>query len=609
MCGYVAIFRNNKSEIPYSLGEDLIHHRGPDDKSILIKDNYVLGFWRLSIVDVDKGRQPMEDEASGLKILFNGEVYNYKEIRKELIRRKHKFSSESDTEVILKAFIEWGTDCFNMFEGMFSICLIDSKKEEIVLVRDSVGIKPLYYSFSGQDLIIASEQKAILKTVDLNAEVNLDALDDYLLYQSVLGEQTLFKNISKIQRGEILTFHLRTQEVISSSRIIPENKKLNFDSYEEYKSYIKKEITRQTIDALDTDLDLTFQLSGGIDSNLMMSIASHYFPEKKKYTVSSSVKNNFDDDELIYIKKSVDYFKAEHEIVEIGEENFFNYLEESIEYLDEPVGDPGVVAQFIVNEKISEFSKIGIAGQGADELYFGYMRNFLAYISSLDESDLFNSEFFVGWESYLDAFKTGNSISPEFAYFNKMTRFNTYEGCDKDIRTLQEKISKKNLKDFKDIFDQSPDLNSFMVNTEIDLQLQALLQMEDRASMRYSVETRVPLCTISLLSSAFLGPIDWKFRNDTPKGILRDAFSDILPSHILERKKKVGRPIPLKDWLQNTSQGKDYLNLLHRNKEFINSLFSANILDYALNHPNIYDRTTWALLSIILWSKKYNVSF
>ena len=396
MCGYVAIFRNNKSEIPYSLGEDLIHHRGPDDKSILIKDNYVLGFWRLSIVDVDKGRQPMEDEASGLKILFNGEVYNYKEIRKELIRRKHKFSSESDTEVILKAFIEWGTDCFNMFEGMFSICLIDSKKEEIVLVRDSVGIKPLYYSFSGQDLIIASEQKAILKTVDLNAEVNLDALDDYLLYQSVLGEQTLFKNISKIQRGEILTFHLRTQEVISSSRIIPENKKLNFDSYEEYKSYIKKEITRQTIDALDTDLDLTFQLSGGIDSNLMMSIASHYFPEKKKYTVSSSVKNNFDDDELIYIKKSVDYFKAEHEIVEIGEENFFNYLEESIEYLDEPVGDPGVVAQFIVNEKISEFSKIGIAGQGADELYFGYMRNFLAYISSLDESERFNSEFFVG---------------------------------------------------------------------------------------------------------------------------------------------------------------------------------------------------------------------
>ena len=609
MCGYVAIFRNDNTEIPYHLGEDLIHHRGPDDKSILIKENYVLGFWRLSIVDIDNGRQPMEDPVSGLTILFNGEIYNYKEIRKELISRKHSFASQSDTEVILRSYIEWGKDCFKMFEGMFSICLIDSRKDELILVRDSIGIKPLYYSFSGQDLIIASEQKAILKTVDINAQINLDSLDDYLLYQSVLGKNTLFKDISKIQRGEILTLDLRTQKTISTSRILPEAKNLSIESYDDYKKYIKEEITKQTINALDTDLDLTFQLSGGIDSNLMMSIASHHFPEKKKYSVSSSVKGNFDDDELTYIKKSVEHFKTEHEIVEIGEENFFDYLEESIEFLDEPVGDPGVVAQFIVNEKISEFSKIGIAGQGADELYFGYMRNFLTYIASLKDNSLLDSEFFHGWEDYLQGFKSSNLGSIEFAYFNKLTRFNVYDGCEQDIKALNTKISNKNLEDFYKISENSLDLNSFMVNSEIDLQLQALLQMEDRASMRYSVETRVPLCTISLLSSAFLGVIDWKFKNDTPKGILRDAFSDILPKHILERKKKVGRPIPLKDWLHNTSKGKDYLNLLHKNKEFINSLFSANILDYALNHPSIYDRTLWALLSITLWSKKYNASY
>jgi len=609
MCGYVAIFRSDTTDIPYSLGEDLLNHRGPDDKSILIDENYVLGFWRLSIVDADKGRQPMEDLASGLKILFNGEVYNYKEIRKELISRNHIFLSESDTEVVLRSFIEWGRDCFKIFEGMFSICLIDSRRDEIILVRDSIGIKPLYYSYSGPDLIIASEQKAIIKTVDMNTQINIDALDDYLLYQSVLGEDTLFKDILKVQRGEILTFNLRSQKIINSVKIIPEVKNLNIDSYEDYKVFIREEIIKQTKDALDTNLDLTFQLSGGIDSNLMMSIADHYFPEKKKYTVSSTVKNNFDDDELVYIKKSVDHFKAEHVIVEIGEDNFFDYLEESIEYLDEPVGDPGVVAQFIVNEKISEFSKIGIAGQGADELYFGYMRNFLTYISSLQDKSLLDSEFFKGWEGYLEGFKAGNSGSPELAYFNKMTRFNTYEDCSEDINSLKSRISQKNLDDFNLISDNSNNLNSFMVNAEIDLQLQALLQMEDRASMRYSVETRVPLCTISLLSSAFVGSIDWKFKNDTPKGILRDAFSDLLPKHILDRKKKVGRPIPLKEWLNNTSKGKDYLNLLHNNKEFINSLFSANILDYALNHPNIYDRTTWALLSIVVWSKKYNVSF
>jgi len=609
MCGYVAIFRNNLSEIPYSLGEDLINHRGPDEKSILVDENYVLGFWRLSIVDIEKGQQPMEDKESGIKILFNGEVYNYKEIRKALISKNYNFSSESDTEVILKAYKEWGIKCFSKFEGMFSICIIDSKTQEIHLVRDSIGIKPLYYCHNDKDFIVASEQKAILKTVNLKAEINLNALDDYLLYQSVLGEETLFKNIYKVNRGEILTFDLKNQKKLHSQNIISESKDLDFLSYEDYKIYIRELIIQQTKDALDTDLDMTFQLSGGIDSNLMMSIADRFFPDKKKYTVSSTIKGNFDDDELEYIKESVKYFNTEHKIVTIDEKKFFDHLEDSIEYLDEPVGDPGVVAQFIVNQEISKYSKIGIAGQGADELFFGYMRNFLTYIISLEDNSLLSSDFFKGWEDYLKSFKNNNLNSPQEVYFSKLTRFNTYDGCEKDIKLLKAKISQKNLSDYKVLSKSSSSLNAFMVNAEIDFQLQSLLQMEDRASMRYSVETRVPLCTISLLSSAFLGKIEWKFKNDTPKGILRDAFSDLIPGHILKRKKKVGRPVPLKEWLISNKIGKDYLDLLHEDKEFINSLFSANILDYALNHPNIYDRTLWALLCIVLWSKKYNVSY
>ncbi len=609
MCGFVAIFKNPEDNSGLSLSKELLSHRGPDDQTIHSDENYILGFWRLSIVDIARGRQPMEDKNLGIKLLFNGEIYNYKKIKEELLKREHNFKSESDTEVILKAYIEWGLDCFKKFEGMFSICIIDSKKSKIFLARDQMGVKPIYYAYSGDDLLIASEQKAILKTANINPKINQKSLQDYFLYQTILGRETLFQDIYKVKEGEVLSFDLKNRKLLNSHKIEPLSLDIELKSYDDYQFFIKNQILNETIDALDTDLDLTFQLSGGIDSNMIMSIANKYFPDKKKYSVSSTIKDNFDDDELSFIRQSVNYFKTEHKIIEIDSNKFFSYLDDAIEYLDEPAGDAGVVAQFIVNEKISEFSKIGIAGQGADELFFGYMRNYLTYIVSTQNHDLLDSKFFEGWENYLKGFNKFGDSDPKYSYFNKMKRFQIFEECEDDIKDFDKKLLDKMTSDFKRIAQNSDSLNHFMVNTEIELQLQALLQMEDRSSMKYSVETRVPLCTSSILSASKLGSIDWKFKGNLPKGILRDAFSDLIPEHILNRHKKVGRPIPLKSWLNNNKKGSDYLNLLRENKEFINSLFNINLHDYALNHPNIYDRTTWAILSIVLWSKKYNVSF
>lgn len=609
MCGFVGVFKKNNIDGNFSFNEELLTHRGPDEKSTLVDKNYALAFWRLSIVDVSKGQQPMEDKKFGIKILFNGEIYNYKNIKKNLISKGYVFETNSDTEVAIKAYLEWGLKAFEKFEGMFSICIIDSKKNEIFLIRDRMGVKPLYYSYRSSGFIVASEQKAIIKAFNISPKINKNALNDYLLYQSILGKETLFKGIYKVPKGTIMTFDLSNQKLINAKEIEPLKNIDEFTNYSDYKNAIKSSIIKETIDALDTDLDVTFQLSGGIDSNLILGIAKKFFPDKKKYSVSSIVEGNFDDDEENYIKKSVKHFSTEHEIIEINSKNFFSSLEESIEFLDEPVGDPGVVAQFIVNKQISKYSKIGMAGQGADELFFGYMRNFITYIKDAKKKSLLSSNFFDGWEDYLSSFESKEEISAKLIYFQKIKRFNMYEGSDESIKNLNKKLSNKNMKDFNDILKRSDSLNLFMLNTELDIQLQALLQMEDRSSMRYSVETRVPFCTSSILNLASQGSIDWKFKAGVPKGILRDSFKDIIPSHILSRKKKVGRPIPLKKWLVKDKFGKDYLNLLNENKELINSLFGANILDYALRHPNLYDRTTWALLSITLWIRKYNVSF
>ena len=283
---------------------------------------------------------------------------------------------------------------------MFSICIIDSKRDRIHIARDVLGVKPLYYSHTKEELIIASEQKAILKIKKSTPKINKNSLEDYFLYQSIIGKNTLFKNIFKVNKGEILSFDLKNQKLLSSQTIAPKKEIKKLDTYNDYKSYIRELILNETYDALNTDLDITFQLSGGIDSNLMLAIAKHYFPDKHFFSVSSVVKDNYDDNELAYIKKSVDYFKTEHKIIEIDADLFFDNLDNSVEFLDEPTGDAGVVAQFIVNKKISDYSKIGIAGQGADELFFGYMRNFLTYIFSNNKNDLLKSNFFVGWEKF-----------------------------------------------------------------------------------------------------------------------------------------------------------------------------------------------------------------
>lgn len=609
MCGFLGVFKKKNINSSFACDEKLLAHRGPDEESFLVDKNYALAFWRLSIVDASKGQQPMEDKKSGIKILFNGEIYNYRNIKKILISKGYLFETNSDTEVAIKAYLAWGLNAFEKFEGMFSICIIDSKKNEICLVRDRMGVKPLYYAYHNSDLIVASEQKAIIKTINVSPKINKNSLRDYLLYQSVLGKETLFKGIYKVPKGTIMTFDLSNQELIYTQEIGTTKKDEDFQNYTDYKKALRSLIIKETKDALDTDLDITFQLSGGIDSNLILGIARKFFPDKKKFSVSSVIEGNFDDDEEKYIKKSVKHFATEHKIIEISSKNFFNNLEDSIEFLDEPAGDPGVVAQFIVNKEISKYSKIGVAGQGADELFFGYMRNFITYIKDSKKKSLLSSEFFDGWEDYLLSFELENEISSRLIYFQKMRRFNIYEGSDENIKSLNEKLVEKSLKDFNEISKRSNSLNIFMLNTELDIQLQALLQMEDRSSMRHSVETRVPFCTSSILNLASQGSIDWKFEGGFPKGILRDSFKDLIPSHILSRKKKVGRPIPLKKWLTEDSHGKDYLNLLDENKELINSLFGANILSYAFNHPNLYDRTIWALLSMILWIRKYKVSF
>ena len=610
MCGFIVGFINNKSNIQKVLPPtDTFNHRGPDSFSKIINEKSFFYFWRLSIVDRFHGQQPIEDIDNKVTIVFNGEIYNYKKLRKILEQKGHSFKTDSDSEVVLKSYIHFGSRCFDLFEGMFAICISDKKNNKLVVSTDTFGIKPLYFTNNNGTLIFASEQKGIFAGLGGQASLNKSAIYDYLLYQHVTNEETLFDGVSKLSPGSIVEYSLDNLLVLNSSKI--KIKSIGkYNSYKDYKQSFREIVLEQFMDALDTDLDVTFQLSGGIDSNLLVGLASKYAPEKLNYTVSSFVEGNFDSNESDFIKRVVSDLKVENELIPINSKIFFSELRNSIRNLGEPTGDAGVVAQFIVNKQTSKKTKIAIAGQGADEMFFGYIRNYLAYLhhkGNLNAANIANDPFLSGWESYASSFINKHYSNSKNSYFNKMSRFNFSDEMINKNSDIINKIESIKLNNFNKLNAQCSSLNHFMLFSELNYQLPPLLQMEDRASMSSSIETRVPLCTNSILSLALEGTADWKFHNGKTKGIIRDVFSDVIPSYILNRRQKVGRPIPLKKWIYS-KHGEEYYRNILDSKEMISDIFGFDFVTYALNNPNPYDRSLWMVLSFSIWIDEFQIS-
>jgi len=375
ICGIINLKKRTKinKEIIRDMNK-LLHHRGPDDEGYYFSDYVCMGHKRLSILDLSKkGRQPMKSRKGSLIISYNGEVYNFKEIREELIKKGYTFKSKSDTEVILKSYEEWGINCLKKFNGMFAFALYDKKKDIVFLVRDRLGIKPLYYSIFDDRLIFGSEIKSILQYPGFKRKLNKEAISSYLSYRYVLGKETLFKNIYKLLPGQYLKIKKdKIQKSVYWKIPLP-----SFDSDKGEEFYINK-IRKLVIESVKkrmiSDVPLGAYLSGGLDSSIIVSIlAKNMNKPVNTYTIGFKEKGF---NEFKYSKEISNMYRTNHKEIILDIKNYFETIINLIQYKDLPLSVPNEVPLFLMSKELKKDITVVLSGEGADEIFGGYGKIF-----------------------------------------------------------------------------------------------------------------------------------------------------------------------------------------------------------------------------------------
>jgi asparagine synthase (glutamine-hydrolysing) len=623
MCGFVGIINKNLSEINLDLMThmaSLINHRGPDDEGSFIEKN--IGFYhkRLSIIDLALGKQPMTD--NDITIVFNGEIYNYKELRDDLIRLGYTFKTNSDTEVIIKMYRQYGIDSVNHLNGMFAFLIYDKSKNRIFAARDHFGIKPLYFVNNSENILFASEIKALLQHPSVNIEPDYSAIEEYLTFQFVLGESTMFKDIFKLIPGHYLTIDLSSMDIKIKKYWIPN---FQVDTYhtEEYFIHEIRRLIEDTIKIqLRSDVPLGGYLSGGMDSSIVNILASSMSAPGFK-TFTGAFKEGKEFNETEYSREVAAVCNAEVFEIYPTEDEFIDLMPKIIYHMDEPAAGPGVFPQFMVSRLASQNVKVVLGGQGGDEIFGGYARYVVAYLEQAIKGAIFESneegEHIVSLQSILPNLPYLKQYTPMMQEFNKSEMFvpmdvryfklvNRMNGslqffADSFINSYnKDKIISR----FQNLFND-PNTKSYynkMTHFDMCASLPALLQVEDRMSMASSLESRVPLLDRRIADIVASMPPAMKFKGGEMKYILKKSISNILPQKILNRKDKMGFPVPLHMWAKNkaTDFFKDVLLSDACRKR---GIFNPQKVENIIKNERSFGRTLWGMLCLELWYNQF----
>ena len=640
MCGIAGIYNTSKSE-----GElnhfanrfnDLLQHRGPDGNGFeILKSNNnsktLLTHTRLSIIDLsDMAKQPMNKYNGSICITYNGEIYNYKELRAELIKLGESFKTESDTEVIIAAYRNWGEKCFEKFIGMWALAIYDKDKNILILSRDRLGVKPLYFAKDKTTVIFGSEPKIILSYDRAYNEINLDSFSDYFSYRYPLGNKSFFKKINCLEPGTIKIFSNKNESTnsfwsLSETKKIDDSQLSQADILDRTADLISSSVKYRMI----SDVPYGSFLSGGLDSSIIVCEMSKHVKDKiKTYNIGFS-DNKFN--EFEYANKVSSYFGSLHEQVLLNKDEYFTSINELIKYKDAPLSVPNEIAI----HKLSKFMKnditVVLSGEGSDELFGGYGRIFSSAADYLKVNQLgfnnlnsilkkniltkykessFNSEldFFINQYSYIEFDVKKNLLNKDlynqtsYDFLNKVFFSNIWSSLDK--LNLSEK--------FMFIFQK--------------IHIQGLLNRLDTATMSASIEGRVPFIDHRLIEFVNALPFQYKIRMksnysddlsnlnsdqlsekyDDTKYLLRKIYKNQLPESIIDRK-KIGFPVPLNSWTKNSS---DYLAdmLLSSNariKNFTNQDFIRNLINQ--HNTKNSGLLLWMLLNSEVWMQEYKI--
>jgi asparagine synthase (glutamine-hydrolysing) len=623
MCGIVSIINKNTAPVDFKLLKsmaDAIHYRGPDEEGHFIDGSIGLFHKRLSIIDLSTGKQPMT--FGNQTIIFNGEIYNYIELRDDLKSQGIKFETNSDTEVILKLYQQKGIDFIPLLNGMFAFIIFDKDKNTLLIARDHFGIKPLYYYHDKQKLLFGSEIKALLKHPEVLAEPNYEMVNEYLTFQFTIKEDTMFKKIFKVKPGHYMTINLETFKMDQVKYWEP-NFALDLFHTQEYFVVKLRELLEDTIKIqLRSDVPIGTYLSGGLDSSLVTLLSSKIV-EKPVQTFTGAFKEGKEFDETNYAKIAAGKSNALYNEIYLTENDFLENLPKLIYHLDEPVVGPGVFPQYMVSKFASQKVKVVLGGQGGDEIFGGYARYSIAYLEQAIKGAIFESneeaEHIVSLKSILPNLPSLQTYLPMMSQFNSK---GTFESMDKRYFHLIDRsdnslsyFSKdfqdsynKNLifERFQELFNNPNTLSYYNKMTHFDMfgSLPGLLQVEDRVSMAASIESRVPLLDRRIVDLVSSIPAGMKFKGGELKYLLKLAIKDIMPREILQRKDKMGFPVPLHLWFKGKTG--DYVNdLLNSQKCRERGFLDHNKINQLIQTERSFGRALWGIISLELWFNQF----
>jgi asparagine synthase (glutamine-hydrolysing) len=600
MCGISGIInKNGNTNLNDEIKRinDLIEHRGPDSEGFYFEKNFAFGHRRLSILDLSSdGHQPMH-YLDKYVITYNGEVYNYLEIKEELLQNGYIFKSHTDTEVIIASYDMWGEECVHKFNGMWSFAIYDKEKRIIFCSRDRFGVKPFYYAEIDDKFIFGSEIKQLLEFFE-ERYVNKRILMDYLVigYEEHTNE-TFFENIFKLEQSHNLLYDLETNTFeIKKYYDIAFDNKLNSLNEKESIELLSQKIEDSISLRLRSDVKVGTCLSGGLDSSSIAAIASKKYFDKKneKFIAIHAQSTEKENDESNLAGDVSNFCNLDLKIVKPSSEDFINNIEEVIYTQEEPFGSPSIFMQYFVMKKAKELNcTVLLDGQGGDEILLGYERYYPAYILSQNFIGMFKSFFNSSKNSKL----TIKQLISYFIYFtNYKLRLKRLIKKSLFIKKeylyiISENLLKENSEKYLNIFD-------LQLIEIFKTQMPHLLKYEDKNSMRHSIETRLPFIDFNFLETALSLDSSLKIRNGWTKYILRQIVNNLLPKNIVWRKNKFGFEAPTKTWLD--------LN----EKEMKNTIVNSKLLEFIcidINFNNLEQKQIWKLYNISKWEEIFNV--
>lgn len=613
MCGIVGMYNKTGQPVDQNVLERMhaqIVHRGPDDSGMHFEGPVGLGFRRLSIIDLEGGHQPMPNEDGTVWISFNGEIYNYQELRKWLIERGHQFQTEADTEVIVHLYEEKGPDCVKELRGMFAFAIVDTRNDMVLIARDHFGIKPCYYTETAESIVWGSEIKSLLEAPGVARDVNPESFWNYLTFQYAPDPLTMFKGIHKLPAAHYMVIKGGKIKEITrywDLKFEPEDRPLSY--------YIEgtQEILRNSVKAhMNSEVPRGAFLSSGVDSSTIVSLLKE-LEQVKTFTVGFEGAGG--QSEIAYARETANILGTEHRDTIITAKEYLDVLPRLMFHQDEPVADPSAIALYFVAELASRYITVVLSGEGADEVFGGYtiyreplslkmfdylpmsMRRTLGQVAEMFPEGMKGRSFFMRGGKTLqerfvgNAFIFGEQMKEEFVRMNPeqmgLRRYLDITQPYYDRAAKYDDVTKMQYLDF----------HTWLPGD--------ILMKADKMTMANSLELRVPFLDKEVFEFAAKIPAQYRTMNGTTKYVLREAVRDILPKEVAERP-KLGFPVPTRHWLKK------------EHYQWARELIDASPIDHLINkqyvmqmledHKNgVRDnaRKVWTILVFMMWHQIY----